>query len=257
MKLVNIRTSGCGDPKSYIYIITDPDRRNKMQHDLYKLGIWSGTYKCPIRRYITYLPQVRISLFQETEHGRHIELLIKRLFIDNRQININGRYSEWFKGCINLIIPFIFDKINEIKIIGTGESEPSIKFESQLDKLTAWNEAPIILEKNYKHIKVTCPRKRPLISYMKSKLLYYIESQYRDSISDEQLYDVKDHIVRMDNLYYELNFTDQHAVALLQLDINEIKDSKKRQWSGKEKEGKEVLNLYFFYLDSEKIFRFY
>ena len=124
MELVNIRIP-------HIYIITDPDRRNKMQHDLYKLGIWSGTYKGLINRYITYFPpsgQVKILIFKPTEHARHIERLIKTNFsplADNRQININGRHSEWFKGSINLIIPFIFSKINEInRPLPIGTFEP-------------------------------------------------------------------------------------------------------------------------------------
>jgi len=211
---------------SNLYIITDPD---KIQVNLYKIGSWSGTFKDLLRRYVTYFPQVIVVLFYPIENARYIENQVKNRFIEDRQINIFGRRSEWIKGNINDIvsfISFICEKLNEIKINRANDMRRA-NVRVKLNDLAAWSDAPITVTddeiKNTKHnIENGIATVEEQISYQKSSMIKSL--QVTDNITIEQLYENRDYTFQMDNLDCELNFNDRQ---ILQLDLNRVKNAEK------------------------------
>jgi hypothetical protein len=94
---------------THLYILTDPD---KIRVNLYKIGIHTGTADDLIGRYQTYLPIVKIILFEAVPNARDIETAVKNKFADQRQQNNNERLSEWYECNIRDIMSFVIGKIN-------------------------------------------------------------------------------------------------------------------------------------------------
>lgn len=100
-----------------IYIITNDEKT-------YKIGIFTGTQKALMGRYITYHPNAKILLFttfSETKTAPHLENLFKKKYKDCRSINSNNNLSEWFT-----LTPQMLEDITQhiLAFKGNNSSDP-------------------------------------------------------------------------------------------------------------------------------------
>lgn len=87
-----------------VYVLSDPLNESIGR---YKVGSHTGTCKKLERRYLTYLPELKIHYFLETEKALDVESMMKRIYAEKRLINTKGNRSEWFVMPLNDIIAAI------------------------------------------------------------------------------------------------------------------------------------------------------
>jgi hypothetical protein len=87
-----------------VYVIRDLNSKRSR----FKIGKHTGTMSALISRYQTYIPELKVELFLETEYAHNVELEAKKHFKD-RMIALNGtkKKSEWCEASLKEIVEYI------------------------------------------------------------------------------------------------------------------------------------------------------